>query len=76
MAPAEYRVESNQPLVGRLLPTAGSREYFFNDRSLAVALAAKSSSPSGQEVRVVHVPTGEIVFRKSASTRTEPGEEA
>ena len=75
MTPAEYRVESNQPLVGRLLPTAGSREYFFNDRSLAVALAAKSASASGQEIRVVHVPTGEIVFRKAAVTRTQAGDD-
>ena len=74
MSPADYRIESNQPLTGRLLPAMGSREYLFNDRSLAVALAAKSVSPSGQEIRVVHVPTGEIVFRKAAG-RPEAGEE-
>ena len=35
------------------------------DRALAVALAAKSfRTESGQEIRVVYVPTGEIVFCK------------
>jgi hypothetical protein len=34
-------------------------------RALAVALAAKSfRTESGQEIRVVYVPTGEIVFCK------------
>lgn len=67
MTSAEYRIESNQPLAGRLLPLgAGSRQYLVGDRGLAVALAAKNFIPaSGQEIRVVHVPTGEIVYRKA-----------
>jgi hypothetical protein len=39
-------------------------------------MAAKSvTKPSGQEIRVVHVPTGEVVFRKPASPRAEWSEE-
>jgi len=65
MTPAEYRIESNQPLSGRLLPV-GSRHVLVGDRGLAISLAAKNFMPgSGQEIRVVHVPTGEIVFRKN-----------
>ncbi len=63
MTAAEYRIESNQPIAHRLLPGSGARQLFLSDRALAVAVAAKSSS-RGQEIRVVHVPTGEVVFRK------------
>jgi len=39
-------------------------------------MAAKSiTTPSGEEIRVVHVPTGEIVFRKAATPRAEWSEE-
>jgi hypothetical protein len=32
-------------------------------------VAAKSvTQPYGQEIRVVHVPSGEVVYRKTAST--------
>lgn len=65
-----YRIESVAPMTGGLLPEAfasGAREYFFNNRSLAVVFAAKSMTiPPGREIRVVHVPTGEVVFSKSA----------
>jgi hypothetical protein len=72
MTSADFRVESNHPISGRLLPVSDSQQYFFSDRALAVAMAAKSvTKPSGQEIRVVHVPTGEVVFRKAASTRPE-----
>jgi len=72
MTSADFRVESNHPIAGRLLPASGSQQYFFADRALAVAMAAKSvTKPSGQEIRVVHVPTGEVVFRKAASPRAE-----
>lgn len=75
MTSAEYRIESNHPLTSRLWPT-GSEQYLVKDRALAVALAAKSfTKPSGQEIRVVHVPTGEVVFRKPAAVRTEYSEE-
>jgi hypothetical protein len=69
---ADYRIESSHPLACRLLPAAGSKQYLVGDRALAVAMAAKSTTlPSGEEIRVVHVPTGEIVFRKAASPRAE-----
>ena len=73
MTSADFRVESSHPILARLLPGSGSQEYFFSDRSLAVAMAAKSvTSPSGKEIRVVHIPTGEVVFRKPASPRIQP----
>lgn len=72
MSSADFRVESSHPISGRLWPLGGSQQYFFSDRSLAVAMAAKSvTKPSGQEIRVVHVPTGEIVFRKPGRSRAE-----
>jgi hypothetical protein len=67
MTSADFRLESNNPIAGRLLPGSGYQHYFFSDRALAVALAAKSVS--GQEIRVVHVPTGEVVFRKPARSQ-------
>ncbi len=68
MTSTEFRIESNHPLAGRLLPLPGSQQYFVGDLDLAVTMAAKSSTrPVGQEIRVVHVPTGEIVFRKAAA---------
>jgi hypothetical protein len=67
MPRSEYRIESNRPLAGRLLPVSRTQNLVFSDRALAVVMAAKSdTSPSGQEIRVVHVPTGEVVFRKNA----------
>lgn len=67
MPRSEYRIESNRPLAGRLLPVGRTQALVFGDRALAVVLAAKSdTTPSGQEIRVVHVPTGEVVFRKNA----------
>jgi hypothetical protein len=40
----------------------------LSDRELAILVAAKSeSNPIGQEIRVVHVPTGDVVFRITAS---------
>jgi hypothetical protein len=72
MTSADFRVESNHTISGRLFPFSDSRQYLFSDRALAVAMAAKSvTKPSGQEIRVVHVPTGEVVFRKAASSRAE-----
>lgn len=76
MSPADFRVESNHPITGRFWPAAGSQQYFFSNCDLAVAMAAKSGTkPSGQEIRVVHVPTGEVVFRKSAAMRAESGDD-
>ncbi len=68
MSQSEYRIESNRPLAGRfggVPPLAPGRPLMVGDRALAVALAAKSfRTECGQEIRVVYVPTGEIVFRK------------
>ena len=65
-----YRVESLHPISGRLVPVLKTDDHLFRDRVLAVVSAAKSvTSPPGQEIRVVHVGTGEIVFRKSAESR-------
>ena len=71
MTSADYRIESSQPIAGRFWPAAGSRQFAVSDRALAVSLAAKSFTRAS-EIRVVHVPTGEIVFRKP-SDRAESG---
>ena len=63
MTSPEYRIESSRPIAGRFWPVDGSRHYAVKDRALAVSLAAKSFSHDS-EIRVVHVPTGEVVFRK------------
>ena len=77
MTSAEYRIESNSPLSGRFLPQAGGRQFLVGDRGLAVSLAAKSvRAGSGQEIRVVHVPTGEIVFCKREGRPEGSGDEA
>lgn len=60
---ADYRIESSHPIAGRFWPEAGSQQFAVKDRALAVSLAAKCFSRDS-EIRVVHVPTGEIVFRK------------
>lgn len=76
MTSGDYRIESSHPIASLLLPTSGRQQYFVSDRALAVALAAKSTTrPTGQEIRVVHVPTGEVVFRKRSVTRAEQSEE-
>lgn len=62
MVSAQYRIESKVPPRGSLLPV-GHLNRLYTDRSLAVAVAVKSvDDPSRQEVRVVHVPSGKIVF--------------
>jgi hypothetical protein len=65
MRSAGYRIESNQPLRNHLLPSSPVlRDDLYQDPSLAVAVAVKSmTNPSAQEVRVIHVPSGEVVFR-------------
>lgn len=65
MTLAQYRIESNRPLCGRLLPLRAEKTLLVGDRALAVSLAAKNfRTVDGQEIRVVHIPTGEIVYRK------------
>jgi hypothetical protein len=69
--PSEYRIESNRPLSGRFggIPAlAPDRPLLVGNRALAVAMAAKSfRAHDGDEIRVVYIPTGEIVFRKQES---------
>jgi len=75
MTSAEFRIESNHPIAGRFLPRPGANEYFFSDRALAVAMAAKSFTRPSSEIRVVHVPTGEVLFRKVPGQRAEFSDE-
>jgi hypothetical protein len=76
MTSADYRIESSHPIASRWLPVSEAQQYFVSDRALAVAVAAKSMTrPGGEEIRVVHVPTGEVVFRKPAAPRTEWSDE-
>lgn len=75
MTSAEFRIESNTPIAGQFWPVAGSQQYSVSDRALAVSLAAKSFTRPSSEIRVVHVPTGEVVFRKPATQRQEWSEE-
>jgi hypothetical protein len=65
MTSADYRIESAQPIAGRFWPAAGSMHLAVKDHALAISLAAKSFTRNS-EIRVVHVPTGEVVFRKPA----------
>jgi hypothetical protein len=70
--PADYRIESSQPLRSRFLPADAGEQYLVKDRALAVALAAKGfNGTDGGEIRVVHVPTGEVVYRKAPFTRAD-----
>ena len=65
--PREYRIEHRDPVEGSLLPDSDF-QHLYADASLAVAVAVKSvTDPSVQEVRVVHIPTGEVVFQTAAS---------
>ncbi len=75
MGSAEYRIESNHPIAGLLWPAKGSQHYEVSSRALAVSLAAKSFTQPDGEIRVVYVPTGEVVFRKTPQRRGEWAEE-
>jgi hypothetical protein len=74
MSTAIYRLESSHPMFGPLLPVAGAKLLTLVDRALATVMAAKSvTKPYGHEIRVVHVPTGEIVFRKTSDCAGQLG---
>jgi hypothetical protein len=61
----EFRIESNRTLRNPHWATATGKEMLVHERSLAVAMAAKTRTvPCGGEVRVVYTPTGEVIFRK------------
>jgi len=60
-----YKIESTAPIVASLPRTNVRNGSMLADLDLAVSLAAKSiTDPPGGVVRVVHVPTGEVLFSK------------
>lgn len=72
MTHPKYQIESAHPMFGPLLPAGGLRQLRVHDRALAIAVAAKSmTTPYGQEIRVTHLPSGEVIFRKTASSLVE-----
>ncbi len=61
----EFRIESSRPLRSALYPVSMAKELEVHDRSLAVVMATKTHTvPCGGEIRVVHAPTGEVIYRK------------
>jgi len=61
----EFRIESNRTLRNPHWAVATGNMTMVHDRSLAVAMVAKTGTePCGGEIRVVHTPTGEVIFRK------------
>ena len=67
MTAAKYRIESLDPVSDSLLPSANFK-HLYADSSLAVAVAVKSvADPTRQKVRVVHIPSGEIIFQTASA---------
>jgi hypothetical protein len=63
MQTPKYRIESSGTLRSGLLLSINFN-HLYEDCSLAVAVAAKSlTEPARKEVRVVQIPSGEIIFR-------------
>lgn len=68
MSTMSYRIESSHPMVGPLISGFNQTALYLADRAMAVVLAAKSETrPYGKEIRVVHTPSGEVVYRKTAA---------
>ena len=66
MSALNYRIESSHPMVCPLLSASLQTALLMRDSETAVAVAAKSvTRPSGHEIRVVYIPTGEVIFSKS-----------
>ena len=62
-----YRVESSHPIIGPFSPSLDATSFLLHDRSLAIVVAAKSiTRPRGKEIRVVHTPSGQVVYSKTA----------
>ena len=62
-----FRVESAHAIQGPFWPLPGKKRYHVRGQSLAVVMAAKSTTePAGEEIRVVHVASGTVVFRKQS----------
>jgi hypothetical protein len=69
VARLDYRIESDFPIVGPLVNAERQGEILLTERSLAIVVAAKSQTrPYGKEIRVVYVPTGEVVYSKNSYT--------
>jgi hypothetical protein len=67
MTTMSYRVESSHPIVGPLISGINNTALYLADRAMAIVMAAKSeTSPRGNEIRVVHQQSGEVVYRKTA----------
>ena len=61
---AHYRIETTGKVLFRLTPGPGNHRHHFQDRAIANAMAAKGiTEPPGSEIRVMHVPSGEVIFR-------------
>lgn len=76
MSALKYQIESSHPMVGPLLPDGGITFLRLRDHALAIAIAAKSVTvPYGKEIRVVHMASGEVIFRKTAATCSIVGDE-
>jgi len=75
MSALKYKIESSHPMVGPLLPVGGVTHMCLRDHALAIVIAAKSVTvPYGKEIRVVHIESGEVIFRKTAATVASSGE--
>lgn len=74
MTHPQYRIEREQALQGSLLPP-NSFDELDADRGLAMAMAMAIKSvqdPTREQVRVVHISTGEVVF-KTLTDESEAG---
>ncbi len=66
-----YRIESAHRIVETMPPSLLHSGELLADRELAVSLAAKcKTEPPGGVVKVIHVPTGEVVFSKTSDWGT------
>lgn len=64
--PAVFRIDSHNLTPGSLVPR-NTFKRLYSDCSLAVAVAVKSvADPTREQVRVVHVPSGEIMFETTS----------
>ena len=72
MSASAYRIESTHPIVGPFLPYLHTdKSIVITIRELAVAMASKcSTEPYGHEIRVIHLTTGEVIFRKPDTRST------
>ncbi len=65
MRAVSYRIESDFPLASDGLPADVFTRH-YSDRSAAIAMAIEGvDDPKKQEVRVVRVGTGEVVWRST-----------